>query len=48
MTYLNIYKDHDYLKSDDVIGAHYIRIKDVERASFKASTLKKYQNISLV
>jgi len=31
-----------------VIGAHYIRIKDVERASFKASTLRKYQNIWLV
>ena len=40
--------DHDVLSQDDVIGAHYIQIKDVERASYKPSTLKKYQNIWLV
>ena len=40
--------DYDVMSKDDVIGAHYIRIKDVERASYKPSTLKKYQNIWLV
>ena len=36
--------DHDLLSQDDLIGAHYLEIQEVERASYKASSLKKYQN----
>ena len=36
--------DNDIMSQDDLIGSHYLEIEEVERASYKASTLKKYQS----